>query len=210
MSASEEKYDINTCSEPLLCINFATPTPHTTINVIRSYRGLSHLPSIEDCHLNNYHLPIVKIVILSFNIGVEMQRVTQSQVKLPILYDWSQRISQILLTIQARMVCIFWPHSPNLNITHIRLVFLSKKTNPCYVQCKYRCLIYMRHDIRPPYLCVIHQLTKFTLFETACSIHKRGHPVCFPMFWGTSKDMKISQKSTKTPFGQHPLTLPKN
>ena len=40
----------------------------------------------------------------------------------------------------------------------------------------------MSDDMRPPYLCVSHQLTKFTLFGTACSIHKRGRPMSFPMF----------------------------
>ena len=51
------------------------------------YIGDCVIANIEDCQLNNYHLPIVKIVILSFRIGVEMQRVIGSQVKLPFLYN---------------------------------------------------------------------------------------------------------------------------
>lgn len=36
------------------------------LNVIRFYRDSSHFANTEDFHLNNYHLPIVRITILSF------------------------------------------------------------------------------------------------------------------------------------------------
>ena len=59
-------------------------TPHTILNVSGLHQGLSHLANVEDCQLNNYHLPIVKIVIWSFWIGVEMQRVIGSQASFPL------------------------------------------------------------------------------------------------------------------------------
>jgi len=58
------------------------------------------------------------------------------------------------------MVFVFWAHNPNFIITNVLLIIVSKIW-PCYVQCN-RCLIYMNNNIRPPYLCVSHQLTKFT------------------------------------------------